>query len=60
MDRARTTAEEAAAVARRRGQKVWQAYAERLTSGPGSPIFLELVAETGAELLRRVLTPVQS
>ena len=34
VDRARETAEEAAIVARRRGAKVWLAYAEWLMSGP--------------------------
>jgi adenylate cyclase len=49
--RARATAEEAAAVARRRGAKLWLAYAEWLIGGPQSRAFQELVRETGAELL---------
>jgi adenylate cyclase len=53
-DRGRTTAEEAAAVARRRGAKIWLAYAEWLTGGPASPAFKTLVAETGADLLTRL------
>ena len=53
-DRARATAEEAAAVARRRGAKVWQAYAEWVIGGPSAPAFKELLAETGAELLARL------
>jgi class 3 adenylate cyclase/tetratricopeptide (TPR) repeat protein len=51
-DRGRATAEEAAAVARRRGAKVWQAYSEWLVGGPDSPAFKDLVEATGAELLR--------
>ena len=50
-DRARVTAEEAAAVARRRGAKIWLAYAEWVGNGPASPIFRELLEETGAALL---------
>jgi adenylate cyclase len=53
-DRGRETAEEAASVARRRGAKIWLAYAEWLTGGPTSPVFKQLVAETGAELLMRL------
>ena len=53
---ARATAEEAATVARRRGAKLWLAYAEWLIGGPQSPAFNQLVQETGAELLRG-LTP---
>ncbi len=53
-ERARATAEEAASVARRRGVKVWQAYAEWLIGGPQSPAFTTLVDATGAELLRRL------
>ncbi|MFI4998966.1 MAG: ATP-binding protein [Reyranellales bacterium] len=52
--RARATAEEAAAVARRRGAKVWQAYAEWIIGGPSAPAFKKLLAETGAELLARL------
>ncbi len=54
VDRARITAEEAAAVARRRGAKIWLAYAEWLIGGPQSPTFNELVRETGAELLGKL------
>lgn len=54
QERARTTAEEAASVARRRGAKVWLAYAEWLIAGPDSATFRELIEETGAELLARV------
>ncbi|MBS0517210.1 MAG: AAA family ATPase [Proteobacteria bacterium] len=49
--RAQATAEEAAAVARRRGAKVWLAYAEWVAGGPDSPAFRQLLAETGADLL---------
>ena len=53
-DRARITAEEAASVARRRGAKVWLAYAEWLTAGATSATFKALIEETGADLLARV------
>jgi class 3 adenylate cyclase len=53
-DRARATAEEAAAVARRRGAKVWQAYAELLLGGPSSIGFQRLLTETGATQLARL------
>lgn len=56
-DRARATAEEAAAVARRRGAKVWQAYAEWVIGGPTSPAFKALLAETGADLLSGLEPP---
>ena len=56
-DRARATAEEAAAVARRRGAKVWLAYAEWLIGGPTSPAFKSLLAETGAQLLAHLPSP---
>jgi class 3 adenylate cyclase len=56
-DRARATAEEAAAVARRRGARIWQAYAEWLLHGPSAPQFGQLVEETGAHLLRGLPTP---
>ena len=56
-ERARATAEEAAAVARRRGAKVWLAYAEWLIGGPTSPAFTALLAETGAELLAHLQSP---
>ena len=56
-DRGRATAEEAAAVARRRGAKVWLAYAEWLIGGPKSPAFKSLLAETGAELLAHLPSP---
>jgi class 3 adenylate cyclase/tetratricopeptide (TPR) repeat protein len=54
---ARSTAEEAASTARRRGAKVWLAYAEWVIAGPSSPIFRKLMAETGAELLMRLPHP---
>ena len=57
IDRARDTAEEAAAVARRRGAKVWLAYSEWLIGGPASASFNSLVVTTGAELLRRLSHP---
>ena len=56
-ERGRATAEEAAAVARRRGAKIWLAYAEWLIGGPTSPAFKDLLAETGAELLARLPSP---
>lgn len=56
-DRARATAEEAASVARRRGAKVWLAYAEWLTGGPQSPSFTALLSATGADLLRGLRHP---
>ena len=55
-DRARATAEEAAAVARRRGAKIWQAYAEWLLHGPSAQ-FGQLVEETGARLLTGLPSP---
>jgi adenylate cyclase len=56
-DRARATAEEAAAVARQRGARIWQAYAEWLLAGPSAPAFRALLAETGAELLAGLKSP---
>ncbi|NQW53609.1 MAG: AAA family ATPase [Rhodospirillales bacterium] len=56
-DRALVTAEEAAAVARKRGAKIWQAYAEWLLVGPETPTFRALLAETGAELLSGLTSP---
>jgi adenylate cyclase len=56
-ERARATAEEAAAVARKRGSKIWLAYAEWLLSGPEAPAFKALVAETGAGLLSGLTSP---
>jgi adenylate cyclase len=41
-------------VARRRGAKVWQAYAEWVIGGPSAPAFKALLAETGADLLARL------
>ncbi|SKA31858.1 adenylate cyclase [Enhydrobacter aerosaccus] len=49
--RAIATAEEAGAIARRRGAKVWLAYAEWVSAGPASPVFKDLLEETGAGLL---------
>ena len=56
-DRAQATAEEAAAVARKRGAKIWQAYAEWVLVGPETPTFRTLLAETGAELLSGLAPP---
>jgi adenylate cyclase len=56
-ERARSTAEQAAVVARRRGARIWLAYAEWLIGGPRSPEFAQLVEITGAELLRRLRYP---
>jgi adenylate cyclase len=53
-ERARVTAEEAAAVARRRGAKVWLAYTEWIVGGPTSPTFCALVETSGAHLLARL------
>ena len=47
-ERARSrTAEEAAAVARRRGAGIALTYAEWLLNGPSSPLFKQLCEETG-------------
>jgi adenylate cyclase len=54
--RARATAEEAAMVARRRGAKLWLAYAELLIGGPQSLAFKQLAQETGAELLKSLVS----
>ncbi|MDI1285343.1 MAG: adenylate/guanylate cyclase domain-containing protein [Reyranella sp.] len=51
VDRAQATAEEAAAVARSRGSKIWLAYAEWVIGGPTNPAFKRLLEETGAALL---------
>ena len=56
-ERARATAEEAAMVARKRGAKIWLAYAEWLLSGPEAPAFKALVDETGAGLLSGLTQP---
>lgn len=50
-DRAAATAEEAAQAARRRGAKIWLAYAEWITGGAESAVFRRLIDETGARLL---------
>lgn len=50
-DRARLTAEEAAAVARRRGAKIWEAYAEALLHGVAHPLVRRLIDETDAHIL---------
>jgi adenylate cyclase len=55
--RAAAVADEAAAVARRRGAKVWLAYTEWLKGGPRSPAFIEQVEATGAALLNRLAHP---
>ncbi len=57
VDRAQATAEEAAAVARRRGAKIWLAYAEWVIGGPTSPAFKQLLDETGAGLLAGLRHP---
>jgi adenylate cyclase len=59
-DRARDTAEEAAAVARRRRAKLWQAYAEWLLVGPQAPSFRKLVKNTGGLLLAGLPHPTLS
>ena len=51
------TAKEAAEVARRCGHRIWLAYAEWIMSGPNSPAFIRLIADTGAEHLTRFLHP---
>ena len=51
VERARATAEEATAVAHRRGAKIWLAYAEWVGNGPASPVFKQLLNETEAALL---------
>ncbi len=56
-ERARATAEAAAAMARRRGAKVWLAYAEWLIGGPEAPAFTALIEATGANLLKRLPHP---
>ncbi len=57
VDRALVTAEEAAAVAHKRGAKIWQAYAEWVLVGPETPKFRTLLAETGADLLSGLAPP---
>jgi class 3 adenylate cyclase len=57
IERAAAAIDEAAAVARRRGAKVWMAYTEWLKGGPHSPAFIELVEATGAELLKGLTHP---
>ena len=57
LERAAAVADEAAAVARRRGAKVWLAYTEWLVGGPTAPDFRNLVAATGARLLMRLRFP---
>ena len=57
VERAHAAAEEAAGVARRRGAKVWLAYAEWVKGGPQSPAFVELAEATGAALLKRLAHP---
>ena len=53
-ERARVTAEEAAAVARRRGARIALTYAEWLLNGADSRLFKQLCEETGAQLLARL------
>lgn len=50
-------AEEAAAVARRRGAKVWLTYAEWLKGGARSAAFADLVEATGAALFKGLSHP---
>jgi hypothetical protein len=57
-DSARLTADEAISVARRRGTKIMQAYAEWVKGGPTQPVFQKLVAETGAALLLKLHHPL--
>jgi class 3 adenylate cyclase/tetratricopeptide (TPR) repeat protein len=57
LERAAAVADEAAAVARRRGAKVWLTYAEWLKGGPHSPAFVELVETTGAALFKGLSHP---
>jgi adenylate cyclase len=57
LEHAAAVADEAAAVARRRGAKVWLTYTEWLKGGPGSPAFIELVEATGAALLKGLTHP---
>jgi adenylate cyclase len=57
LERAAVVADEAAAVARRRGAKVWLTYTEWLKGGPRSPAFLDLVEATGAALLKKLPHP---
>lgn len=56
-DRARITAEEAATVARRRGAKIWEAYAEVLLRGTANPAVRKLIDETGARVLEGLRAP---
>jgi adenylate cyclase len=60
VERVAAAVDEAAAVARRRGAKVWLAYTEWLKGGPQSPAFVELVKETGAALLKGLTHPSMS
>ena len=57
FDIARATAEEAADVAQRYGNKIWLTYAEWVLGGPTSPTFRKLLMETGAEHLMRLRHP---
>jgi adenylate cyclase len=56
-ERAAMVAEEAAAVARRRGAKVWLTYAEWLKGGARSAAFADLVEATGAALFKGLSHP---
>jgi class 3 adenylate cyclase/tetratricopeptide (TPR) repeat protein len=58
FDASRATAEEAADLAERHGNKIWLTYAEWLLEGPSSPIFAKLVKETGAEHFVRLRHPL--
>ncbi|MFO1161278.1 MAG: adenylate/guanylate cyclase domain-containing protein [Reyranellaceae bacterium] len=57
IDLAMATAREASDVARRRGNKIWQAYAEWIMGGPDAPEFLRLVKETKARHLMQFRHP---
>ncbi|MFO1158492.1 MAG: adenylate/guanylate cyclase domain-containing protein [Reyranellaceae bacterium] len=48
IDLAMATAREASNVAQRRGNKIWQAYAEWIMGGPDTPEFVRLIKETKA------------
>jgi adenylate cyclase len=57
-DASRATAEEAANLASRYGNRVWLAFAEWLLSGPNSPVFRKLIKETDAKHLLRLRHPL--
>jgi hypothetical protein len=57
LDASRVTAEEAAELAQRHGNKIWLAYAKWLLEGPSSPTFRNLVKETGAKHFMHLRDP---